>query len=68
VITAVRVDPAGLILAMDLPEQQTALLSEIAMPGRWVMALVWVVVWGTFLAYLMSVRRFFLPMPKELDG
>jgi hypothetical protein len=68
VITAVRVDPAAFILAMDLPEQQTALLSGITMPGRWVMALVWVVVWGTFLAYLMSVRRFFLPMPKELDG
>jgi len=59
VITAVRVDPAAFILAMGLPEEQMALLSEIAMPGRWVMALVWVVMWGTFLAYLMTVRRFF---------
>jgi hypothetical protein len=68
VITAVCVDPMAFILAMDLPEQQAALLSEIAMPGRWVMALVWFVVWGTFLAYLMSVRRFFRPVPTEVDG
>jgi len=61
VITAVRVDPAAFILAMGLPEEQMALLSEIAMPGRWVMALVWVVMWGAFLAYLMTVRRFFFP-------
>ena len=59
VITALCVDPAAFILAMDLPEQQTALLSEIAMPERWVMALVWVVMWGTFLVYLMTVRRSF---------
>jgi len=59
VITALCVDPAALILAMDLPEQQTALLSGIAMPGRWVMALLWVVMWGTFLVYLMTVRRSF---------
>ena len=66
VITALRVDPAAFILAMDLPEQQTALLSGIAMPGRWVMALVWVVVWGTFMAYLMTVRRFFFA--GDFDG
>ena len=59
VITTVRIDPAAFIRAMGLPEEQMALLSEIAMPGRWVMALVWVVMWGTFLAYLMTVRRFF---------
>jgi len=66
VITALRVDPAAFILAMDLPEQQTALLSEIAMPEQWVMALVWVVMWGTFLAYLMTVRRFFFA--GDFDG
>lgn len=67
VITAVRVDPEEFVLAMGLPEEQMVLLSGIAMPGRWVMALVWFVVWGTFLAYLMTVRRFFLPMPNEVD-
>lgn len=65
VITAVHVDPAAFILAMNLPGQQAALLSEIAMPGRWMMALSCLVVWGSFLAYLMTVRRFFLPMPKD---
>jgi len=68
VITAARVDPAEFVLAMGLPEEQLVLLSGIAMPGRWVMALVWVVVWGTFLAYLMTVRRFFLPMREDADG
>ncbi len=67
VITAVCADPAEFVLAMGLPEEQMVLLSGIAMPGRWVMVLVWVVVWGTFLGYLMTVRRFFLPMPKEVD-
>jgi hypothetical protein len=67
VITAVRVDPAEFVLAMGLPEEQLVLLSGIAMPGRWVMALIWVVVWGTFLGYLMTVRRFFLPMPEDVD-
>ena len=66
VITALRVDPAAFILAMDLPEQQTALLSEIAMPARWVMALVWVVMWGTFLVYLLTVRRSFFA--ADFDG
>jgi len=66
VITAVRVDPAAFILAMDLPEQQKALLAGITMPGRWVIALVWVVMWGTFLAYLMTVRRFFFA--GDFDG
>jgi len=67
VITAVRVDPAEFVLAMGLPEEQMVLLSGIAMPGRWVMALIWVVVWGTFLGYLMTVSRFFLPMPEDAD-
>jgi hypothetical protein len=67
VITAVRVDPAEFVLAMGLPEEHMALLSGIAMPGRWMMALIWAVVWGTFLAYLMTVRRFFLPMPEDAD-
>ena len=67
VITAVCVDPAEVIQAMGLPPEQTILLSGIAMPGRWVMALVWVVVWGTFLGYLMTVRRFFLPVPEDAD-
>jgi hypothetical protein len=67
VITAVLVNPAEVIQAMGLPPEQTILLSGVAMPGRWVMALVWVVVWGTFLAYLMTVRRFFLPMPEDVD-
>jgi len=67
VITAVRVDPEEFVLAMRLPEEQMVLLSEIVMPGRWVMVLIWVVVWGTFLAYLVTVRRFFLPMPNEVD-
>ena len=66
VITAVRVDPAAFILAMDLPEEQMALLSEIAMPGRWMMALIWVVVWGTLLVYLMTVRRSFFA--GDFDG
>ena len=68
VITAVCVDPAEFVLAMGLPEEQMVLLSGIAMPGRWVMVLVWVVVWGTFLGYLMTVHRFFLTMPIEVDG
>ncbi len=67
VITAVRVDPGEFVLAMGLPEEQNVLLSGVAMPGRWVMALIWVVVWGTFLGYLMTVRRFFLPMPEDAD-
>jgi hypothetical protein len=66
VITTVCVDPAAFILAMDLPDQQAAMLSEIAMPGWWVMALMWIVVWGTFLAYLMTVRRSFFA--GDFDG
>jgi hypothetical protein len=66
VITAVCVDPAKFVLAMGLPEEQMVLLSGIVMPGRWVMALIWVVVWGTFLGYLMTVRRFFFA--GDLDG
>ena len=60
VITAVRVDPAEFVLAMGLPEEQMVLLSGVAMPGLLLMVLVWVVVWGTFVGYLMTVRGCFL--------
>jgi len=65
VITAVRVDPVDWVRAMNLPADQAALLSGIAVPGRWSMALIWMVVWGSFLAYLMTVRRLFVRAPGD---
>ncbi len=67
VLTSLRVEPWQILRAMDLPDDQAALITDSMMPDRWVVALFWVVAWGSFLAYLATLRRFFTARPAETD-
>ena len=67
VLTFLRVDLSEMVRAMDLPDDQAALITDAMMPDRWVVILFWIVAWGSFLAYLMTLRRFFAARPAEAD-
>ncbi len=68
VITSLRVETVEMLRAMDLPDDQTALISGAMMPDQWVVILFWIVAWGSFLAYLATLRRFFVVPPAGDDG
>jgi len=68
VLTFLQVDTVEMVRAMDLPDDQAALLSAAMMPEQWVVILFWIVAWGSFLAYLATLRRFFIERPADADG
>ena len=68
VLTFLRLDAVEVIRAMDLPDDQAALITGVMMPDRWVVILFWIVAWGSFLAYLTTLRRFFIERPADVDG
>jgi hypothetical protein len=59
VLTSLRMDPKSILSVMRLADDQVRLLSSISWPDRWMIVLLWVAVWGSMLAYLVSLRRFF---------
>ena len=67
-LTVLRVDISEIMSLMALPEDQVALMEGLPVLDTWVMVLGTVVVWGTFLAYLMTLRRYFLPEAIEGDA
>jgi hypothetical protein len=64
-VTFARVTPLELYRAMGLPEDQIALLSGIALPEGWAMAILWALMWSTMIGYLVSVRGLFAWVPEE---
>ena len=68
VLTFARIDLLDFYRAIELPADQLALLSALATPGRGTVALLWLVVWGSFLAYLASVRKLFRTPAAKADG
>ena len=52
---------------MALPDDQVAMMEALPVLDGWVLVLGTLFVWGTFLAYLMTLRRFFLPEAIETD-
>ena len=68
ILTSLRVDTLAILRAMDLPDDQTALITSAMMPDRWVVVLFWIVAWGSFIAYLATLRGFFLVRPADADG
>jgi hypothetical protein len=67
VLTVLRFDVAEIMALIALPDDQVALMEALPMFDGWVMVLGTLFVWGTFLAYLMTLRRFFLPEAIETD-
>ena len=66
-LTSLRVEPWEILRAMDLPDDQASLITDTMMPDQWVVVLFWIVAWGSFLAYLATLRRFFSARPAERD-
>ena len=67
IVVALRYDHLEVLSMMKLPEDQMAVMKTFPILDRWVVALGAVVVWGTFIVYLMTLRRFFTPMPISED-
>jgi hypothetical protein len=64
-ITFARVLPLELFRRMGLPEDQIDLLSGIALPEGWAMAILWALMWSTMIGYLVSVRGLFVWVTEE---
>ncbi len=67
-LVALRYDLAEIIALMRLPEEQGTMIAALGLPAGWPMALINAVVWGTFLVYLLTLRRFFVPTPIVADA
>jgi hypothetical protein len=67
-LVALRHDLAEIIAFMRLPEEQVTMIAALGLPDGWPMALINAVVWGTFLVYLMTLRRFFAHAPTATNG
>jgi len=68
ILTVLRYDLAEITTLMNLPEEQVSLIAALGLPDGWPMALINALVWGTFVAYLISLRRFFPPASPSVDG
>jgi len=60
-LVVLRFDLSEIMGLMKLPEDQIAMMDTLPMLDGWVMALGTVCVWGTFIVYLMTLRRYFAP-------
>jgi len=65
ILTFARVEAVELYRAMGLPAEQLALLAGLASPERWLMTLLWAVVWLSFLGYLVTLKRLFHPPQRR---
>ena len=67
VLTSLKVETSEILRAMDLPGDQADLLTDAMTPDRWLVVLFWLAAWGSFLAYLATLRRFFAARPADED-
>jgi hypothetical protein len=68
IVTVLRFDFSEIVALMALPEDQVALMEMLPMFDARVLVFGSLVVWGTFLAYLMTLRRYFLPGVIDSDA
>jgi len=62
-LVALRYDLAEIMTLMSLPEDQVSMIAALELDDGWPMALINAFVWGTFLVYLITLRRFFKAAP-----
>ena len=67
VLTAFRHDLGEIMARMGMPEEQVAMMASLDISGGWAMALVVFVIWGTFIVYLLFLRRHFEQAPSSGD-
>jgi len=68
ILVVLRFDLTEIMTLMNLPEDQITMMNRFSMLDGWVMALGTFFIWGTFLVYLMTLRRFFAPSSTTPDG
>jgi len=68
VLSVLRYDVAEIVSLMDMPEEQASMFAGLGLLNGWPMALITALMWGTFLAYLLALRRYFEPAPSDSDG
>ena len=66
-LTVLRFDMKEIMVLMALPEDQVAIIETMPILDGWFPVFGSLVVWGTFLAYLITLRRYFLPQAIEHD-
>lgn len=59
-MTSIRMTPEDILSGLRLADEQMRVLGSIPWPGTWVIALFWVAVWGSMLAYLLTLRPYFV--------
>jgi hypothetical protein len=59
-MTSIRMTPEDILSGLRLADEQMRVLGSIPWPGIWVIALFWVAVWGSMLAYLLTLRPYFV--------
>jgi hypothetical protein len=60
ILTVLRFDMTEIMALMALPEDQVAIMESMPILDGWVPIIGSLIVWGTFLAYLLTLRRYFL--------
>ena len=60
VVTAARVNPDEFVRALNLPAEQMRMLTSFSWPGQWSVAVILLVVWGTMLVYIATLRGHFV--------
>ena len=65
ILVVLRFDLSEIMTLMSLPEDQVAMMDTLPIFDGWVMALGTLLVWGTFIVYLMTLRRFFAPVVAD---
>jgi hypothetical protein len=68
VLSVLRYDLAEVVSLMDMPEEQVSMLAGLGLLNGWPMVLITALMWGTFLAYLLALRRYFEPAASDSDG
>jgi len=60
IVTTLAAGPAEIVQALQPATTQPDVWASLPTPPAWAVVLVWLAVWGSFLAYLQTVRRFFV--------
>lgn len=67
-LTLLRFDIREIMALMALPEGQVAMIESLPKLDGSIPVLASLVVWGTFLAYLLTLRRYFFPQVIDSDA
>jgi hypothetical protein len=60
ILTLLRYDLAEIMVLMEMPADQTSMVTSLGIQDGWPMVLINALVWGSFVVYLMTLRRYFV--------